>query len=176
MAEADDLVERDREVAELERVIDGALGGEGAVLIIHRPAGPRQPPPAPHPPPTPCTPSPDPAPPHPHAHIHHSCTTHTRPHPAPTGSALPRRPSRHPPGAARRMYPARTSSLWLVTSASAGSSRRVRTNSVDMRSMPGRVRRVGWLAHPGCRAPGDLAHSARTGCGQVSDRGCLTSR
>src|SRR3954462_14444856 len=39
------------------------------------------------------------------------------------------------PGAARRMYPARTSSLWEATSASAGSSRRVRRNSVDMRSM-----------------------------------------
>src|SRR5665647_3752639 len=31
------------------------------------------------------------------------------------------------------MYPARTSSLWLGSSASAGSSRRVRRNRVDMR-------------------------------------------
>src|SRR3954468_7954518 len=38
------------------------------------------------------------------------------------------------PGAARRTYPARTRSLWLATSASAGSSRSVRTNSVDIRS------------------------------------------
>src|SRR5262245_45658327 len=38
------------------------------------------------------------------------------------------------PGAARRMYPARTSSLWLGTSASAGSSRRVRRNSLDIRN------------------------------------------
>src|SRR6478752_10268655 len=37
------------------------------------------------------------------------------------------------PGAARRTYPARTSSRWLGTSASAGSSRRVRRNSVDKR-------------------------------------------
>src|SRR3954464_12584129 len=40
----------------------------------------------------------------------------------------------NPPGAARRMYPPRTSSRWLGTSASAGSSRRVRRNKVDMRS------------------------------------------
>ena len=33
------------------------------------------------------------------------------------------------PGAWRRMYPARTSSLWLVASASEGSSLRVRTKS-----------------------------------------------
>ncbi len=38
------------------------------------------------------------------------------------------------PGAARRMYPARTSRRWLATSASAGSSRSVRTNRVDIRS------------------------------------------
>ena len=38
------------------------------------------------------------------------------------------------PGALRRMYPARTSSRWLGTSASAGSSRRVRRNSEDIRS------------------------------------------
>src|SRR3954468_10536344 len=38
------------------------------------------------------------------------------------------------PGAARRTYPARTRSLWLATSASAGSSRSVRTNRVDIRS------------------------------------------
>src|SRR3982751_4970787 len=33
------------------------------------------------------------------------------------------------------MYPARTSNRWLRTSASAGSSRRVRTNKVDMRNI-----------------------------------------
>src|SRR3954452_1231484 len=38
------------------------------------------------------------------------------------------------PGAALRMYPARTSSLWLGTSASAGSSRRVRRNRDDIRN------------------------------------------
>src|SRR3954453_11680529 len=38
------------------------------------------------------------------------------------------------PGAARRTYPARTRSLWLATSASAGAPRSVRTNSVDIRS------------------------------------------
>src|SRR5947208_16527916 len=38
------------------------------------------------------------------------------------------------PGAARRMYPARTNSLWLGTSASAGSSRRVRRNRDDIRN------------------------------------------
>src|SRR5919112_3279504 len=37
------------------------------------------------------------------------------------------------PGAARRMYPARISQRWLGTSASAGSSRSVRTNSSDIR-------------------------------------------
>src|SRR6478609_10758835 len=37
------------------------------------------------------------------------------------------------PGATRRTYPARISSLWLGTSASAGSSRRVRRNNSDMR-------------------------------------------
>src|SRR5450759_4762430 len=37
------------------------------------------------------------------------------------------------PGATRRMYPARTNSRWLGSSASAGSSRRVRRNRVDMR-------------------------------------------
>src|SRR5450759_3513266 len=41
------------------------------------------------------------------------------------------------PGAARRMYPARTRSRWLATSASTGSSRRVRTNKVDIRSSMG---------------------------------------
>src|SRR6185312_12618469 len=33
------------------------------------------------------------------------------------------------------MYPARTNSRWLRISASAGSSRRVRTNKVDMRNI-----------------------------------------
>src|SRR5699024_6965341 len=37
------------------------------------------------------------------------------------------------PGAERRRYPARWSSLWLATSASAGSSLRERTNRLDMR-------------------------------------------
>src|SRR6476469_9030835 len=37
------------------------------------------------------------------------------------------------PGLTRRMYPARTSSWWLGTSASAGFSRRVRRNRDDMR-------------------------------------------
>ena len=38
------------------------------------------------------------------------------------------------PGAARRMYPARTSRRWLGTSASAGSSRSVRRNRDDIRN------------------------------------------
>src|SRR3954447_4631444 len=37
------------------------------------------------------------------------------------------------PGAARRIYPARTSKRWLGTSASAGSSRNVRRNRLDIR-------------------------------------------
>lgn len=41
------------------------------------------------------------------------------------------------PGAARRMYPARTSQVWLGTSASAGSSLSVRTNSWDIREITG---------------------------------------
>src|SRR5665647_3872003 len=49
------------------------------------------------------------------------------------------------PGAARRMYPARTRSLWLGSSASAGSSRRVRTNRVDIRMSMG----VSLLSTPG---------------------------
>src|SRR3954453_5950851 len=36
------------------------------------------------------------------------------------------------------MYPARTSSRWLGTSASAGSSRRVRTNRLDIRRIMSR--------------------------------------
>ncbi len=42
------------------------------------------------------------------------------------------------PGATGRMYPARISSLWLATSASAGSSRRVRRNSSDIRVITAR--------------------------------------
>src|SRR5690348_11860769 len=41
------------------------------------------------------------------------------------------------PGATRRMYPARTNSLWLATSASAGSSLSVRTNRDDIRRIMG---------------------------------------
>src|SRR5690349_21240457 len=46
---------------------------------------------------------------------------------SPSGSQL------YSPGATGRTYPARTSSLWLGTSASAGSSRRVRRNNSDIR-------------------------------------------
>ena len=46
------------------------------------------------------------------------------------------------------MYPARTSSRWLGTSASAGSSRRVRRNRVDIRSSTGRVSQAGGEALP----------------------------
>src|SRR5829696_3836589 len=45
----------------------------------------------------------------------------------------------NPPGAARRMYPPRATSRWLGTSASAGSSRRVRRNRVDIRNSTGGV-------------------------------------
>src|SRR3954466_1501188 len=47
------------------------------------------------------------------------------------------------PGAVRRMYPARTSRRCDGTSASAGSSRRVRRNSCDIRvTMPVRLLRL----------------------------------
>src|SRR5674476_1623825 len=50
------------------------------------------------------------------------------------------------PGAARRMEPARTSQRWLGTSASAGSSRNVRTNSCDIfwtaTDTPGEANRI----------------------------------
>src|SRR5690349_7998355 len=52
------------------------------------------------------------------------------------------------PGAARRMYPARTRSLWLGTSASAGSSRRVRRNRDDIRN---NTVNLLWVEDPGYR-------------------------
>src|SRR6478735_391154 len=50
------------------------------------------------------------------------------------------------PGLTRRMYPARTSSWWLGTSASAGFSRRVRRNRDDMRMATGEL--LGWMDNP----------------------------
>ena len=56
------------------------------------------------------------------------------------------------PGAARRMYPARTSSRWLGTSASAGSSLSVRTNRLDIRKIMGaRLTVADPALHPHCQ-------------------------
>src|SRR6185312_2662118 len=81
------------------------------------------------------------------------------------------------PGATRRTKPARTSSLWLGTSASAGSSRRVRRNSDDMREITagllgggdGRTDTRGYP--PERRASNALTDPARMEGGSEQNRG-----
>src|SRR6185312_12034557 len=72
------------------------------------------------------------------------------------------------PGAARRTYPARTSNRWLGTSASAGSSRRVRRNSVDKRVITAGLLGSALHVQTGAGLPGKAARGKPRGL--VTDR------